>query len=137
MVVLGGKPIVITEFFAVLNITFGNNPDGMFGDVDFTVGITGMVDVAGFVLEGLAVDIVLFSELEKVGIAFGESPRAFFLGNPRSNVLNNASGFLNILCSKQTFACNARHANPDTNFHGLLLPEESHPLTQLYSSVGV
>jgi hypothetical protein len=72
-VVLGGIPIVITQFLAVLNITFGHNPYSTFGDVDFAVGITGMVDVAGGVLEGLAVDIVPCIKLEQVGIAFGES----------------------------------------------------------------
>ena len=31
-VLLGGKAIVIAEFFAFLNIAFGNNPDGALGD---------------------------------------------------------------------------------------------------------
>ena len=60
-VLLGGKPVIITEFFAFLHIAFGNNPDGAFGDQDVTVGVTGMVDIAGFVLESLAIDITLVS----------------------------------------------------------------------------
>ena len=118
---LGGKAIVIAEFFTLLDVPFGNNPDRVFGDVDVTVGGTGMVDVAGFILEGLAVDIVPFSELEKIGIAFGESPHAFFLRNPRSDVLNNPRTFVDILGGEQSFACDARRANPDTNFHGMVV----------------
>ena len=68
-VLLGGKSIVIAEFFAFLNIAFGNNPDGAFGDQDVTVGITGMVDIAGFVLQGFAIDIVAIIEFKTVLIA--------------------------------------------------------------------
>jgi hypothetical protein len=45
--VLGGKPIVITECFAFLNIALGDNPDGALGEQDVTAGITGVIDVAG------------------------------------------------------------------------------------------
>ena len=68
-VVLGGKPRVIAEFFAFLNIAFGNNPDGTLGDQDFTVGVTGMVDIAGCVFEGLAIDIIAVIEDKNVLIA--------------------------------------------------------------------
>ena len=52
-VLLGGKPIVIVEFFAFFDIPLGNNPDGALGDQHFTIGITGVIDGAGFVCEGL------------------------------------------------------------------------------------
>jgi hypothetical protein len=47
---------VTAAFFAVLNIAFGNNPDGALGDQHFTIGITGVIDGAGCVCEGLAID---------------------------------------------------------------------------------
>ena len=68
-VLLGSKPIIITEFFAFLNIAFGHNPDGALGAQDVTVGVTGMVDIAGFVLEGLAVNIIAVVEGKNVLIA--------------------------------------------------------------------
>ena len=68
-VLLGGEPVVITEFLACPNIAFGNNPDGALRDPDLTVRVTGVVDIAGFVLEGLAIDIIVVIEFENVLIA--------------------------------------------------------------------
>src|SRR5205823_9549677 len=48
----------------------------------------------------------------------------FLLGNPLSEVLNNPYSLFNILGSKQSFACNARGTDPNTNFHGILPQEE-------------
>jgi hypothetical protein len=56
---LGGKPRVIAEFFAFLNIAFGNNPDGA----------SGVIDGAGFVFEGLAIDIIAVIEGKDVLVA--------------------------------------------------------------------
>ena len=78
-VLLGGKPIVIAEFFAVLNIAFGNNSDGTLGDQDFTVGVTGMVDMAGCVFEGLAIDIIAVIEDKNGLIALIQAFSGFFL----------------------------------------------------------
>ena len=66
---LGGKPIVIAEFLAFLNIALGDNPDGALGAQDVTVGVTGMLDIAGFVREGLAVNIIVVVEGKNVLIA--------------------------------------------------------------------
>ena len=63
---LGGKPIVIAEFFAFFDVSFGNNPDGALGDQDVTVRVTGVVDIAGFIFEGLAVDIVAIIEFKNI-----------------------------------------------------------------------
>ena len=68
-VVLGGKTIVIAEFLAFLSVSFGDNPDGSFCDHDVTIRVARMVDVAGFVLEGLAVNIMVVVEFENVLIA--------------------------------------------------------------------
>jgi hypothetical protein len=51
-----------------------NNPDGAFGDQDFTVGVTRMVDIAGFVLQGLAVNIIAVIEIKNVSVPLRESP---------------------------------------------------------------
>jgi len=67
-VVLRGKPIIIAEFFAFLNITLGNNPDGTFSDENFTVGVAGMVNIAGFVFQGLAVNIIAVIEIKNVRV---------------------------------------------------------------------
>jgi hypothetical protein len=68
-VLLGGKPRVTAEFFAFLNIAFGNNPDGALGDQHFTIGISGVIDGAGFVFEGLAIDIIAVIECKDVLVA--------------------------------------------------------------------
>jgi hypothetical protein len=113
-VVLGGKTIVIAEFLAFLYVSFGDNPDGSFCDHDVTIRVARMVDVAGFVLEGFAVNIVAVIEIKNVGVPLRKSLQAFFFGNPRSNVLNDARAFLNGLCGKQALPCNARRTDPDT-----------------------
>jgi hypothetical protein len=69
MVLFGGKPVIITEFFTLFDVPFGNNPDRAFGEEDFTVGVTGMVDIAGFVFEGLAIDIIVVIEFKDILIA--------------------------------------------------------------------
>ena len=68
-ILLGGKPIVITEFFALLNITFSHNPDGALGDQDFTVRVARMVDITGFVLQGFPVNIIVVIEGKDILIA--------------------------------------------------------------------
>ena len=68
-VLLAGEAIVVAEFLSCFDVPFGHNPDRAFGYHDFTVGVTGMIDVAGFVLEGLAVNIVMVVEFEDILIA--------------------------------------------------------------------
>jgi hypothetical protein len=69
-VVLDIIAVVIAEFFADLNITARDHPDGAGGQGNITVWVTGVVDIAGRIFEGLAVDIVLHIERENVDIAF-------------------------------------------------------------------
>jgi hypothetical protein len=105
-VVLGGKPVIVAEFLACLNIALGDNPDRAFRYQDITVGVTGMIDVAGFVLERLPVNIVAVIEMKNVRVTLRESPQAFFFGNSGSDVLNDARAFFNILCGKQPLSGN-------------------------------
>ena len=66
----------------------------------FTVWVTGMVDVAGFVLEGFAVDIIMIVKLEDIGVAAGRSPVTFFFGNLFPGIPNNPGVCLDILCGE-------------------------------------
>jgi hypothetical protein len=59
-----------------------------------------MVDVAGFVLEGLAVDIITVVKLEDIGVAAGRSPVTFFFGNLFPIIPNNPGSCLDILCGE-------------------------------------
>ena len=68
-ILLGSKPVIVAEFFTFLNIALGNNPDGTFGDQDVTVGVTGVIDIAGFVLQGFPIDIIMVVEGKNVLIA--------------------------------------------------------------------
>ena len=129
-VLLGGKPRVIAEFFAFLNIAFGNNPDGALGAQNVTVGVTGVVDVAGFVLQGFPINIIAVVEGENVLIALVEAFGGFVLGNSLPDVLNNPRAFFDILSGEESFACDARRTDPDPNFHTALslVPDTEAPL---------
>src|SRR6267143_1479904 len=49
--------IIKGQFLACFDVPQRHNPDGTGGRVDFTIRIAGMVDIAGFISEHLAVDI--------------------------------------------------------------------------------
>lgn len=104
MVLLGDIPVIVAEFLAFLNIALGNNPDRAFRYQDVTIRVARMVDVAGFVLGGLAINIVAVIEIKNVGVALRDSPQAFGFGNPRPDVLNNPRPFFDLLGGKQSFA---------------------------------
>jgi hypothetical protein len=99
-ILFGRKPIVITEFFASLNIALSDNPDGAFGDQDFTVGVTGVVDIAGFVLQRFAIDIVAMIKFHNIWIVLRQAISGFFLGNSLPNVLDYPRTLFDILSSK-------------------------------------
>src|SRR5262245_58584380 len=61
---------------------------------------------------------------ENVLVALIQPFGGFCLGNPLLNVLHNPRAFFDFLSCEQSFSCNARCANPDTNFHPILLHEE-------------
>jgi hypothetical protein len=100
------------------------------GDQHFTIGITGVIDGAGFVFEGLAIDIVAVVEFKNVLIALRETFGGFVLGNSLPDVLNNPRAFFDMLRGEQPFACNTRCAHPDTHFHTALslVPDTEAPL---------
>ena len=61
--------VIVGQFFPVSDIPEGHNPDRTGGEVDFTIGITGVVDIAGGVPEDLAIDIIAVIEGKNIDIA--------------------------------------------------------------------
>jgi hypothetical protein len=63
--------VVEGELLACFDVPQRHHPDGAGGRVDFTIRITGMVDIAGFISEHLAVDIPVVVKGKNVCIALG------------------------------------------------------------------
>src|SRR5206468_10900532 len=78
---------------------------------------TGMVDVAGLILQRLAVDVVPVIERKHIGVALGESLHTFFFGNLGANVLNDPSTLLNILGCEKSLSGNPRRTHTYLNLH--------------------
>ncbi len=70
---LGIKLVAIIkgQLLAGFDVPQRHNPDGTGGRVDFTIRIAGMVDIAGFIAEHLAVDVPVVVEGKNVRIALG------------------------------------------------------------------
>jgi hypothetical protein len=66
---------------------------------DVTVGVTRIVNIAGFVFQGFAVDIVAVIEGKNVLIALIQAFGGFCLGNSLTDVLNDPRPFCGILRS--------------------------------------
>ena len=96
----------------------------------FTVGITGMVDVAGFVLEGLAVNIVALIKLENIDVAAVISPLTFFFGNLFPVIPDNTGVFLDVLRGEKSFASNLGSPYPNKNLHSALMVTSAPALPQ-------
>ena len=63
--------VIVGQFFPVSDIPEGHYPDCAGSDVDFTIGITGVVDRAGGVPEDLAINIIAVIESKNIDIALG------------------------------------------------------------------
>jgi len=61
--------IIVRQLFSVGDIPEGHNPERPGRLFDFTIGITGVVAIAGGVPEPLAINIVAVIEGKDVGIA--------------------------------------------------------------------
>jgi len=101
-------------------MAFGNNPDCTFSDYDFAIWVTRVIDVASFILQGLAVNIIAVIEVKDILVSLTQAFNRFFLGNSLTEVLNNPGALLNRLGSKESFAGNAGCPNPNSNLHALL-----------------
>ncbi len=61
--------IIVRQFFPSSDMPEGHNPDRTGGDVDVTIGSTGVVDIAGGVPEYLAINIIAVIEGKNIDIA--------------------------------------------------------------------
>ena len=59
------------QLLAGFDVPQRHNPDGAGGHVDCTIRIAGMVDIAGFISEHLAIDIPVVVKGKNVDIALG------------------------------------------------------------------
>jgi len=95
-----GVAVIVAQFLPGTYISEGDDPDASSGEFCCTVRVTGMVDVAGFVPEGCAVDIIMIVKLEDISVAAGRSPVTFFFGNLFAVIPNNPGVCLDILCGE-------------------------------------
>jgi len=63
--------IIVGQFFPISDMPEGHNPDRTGGDVDVTIGVTGVVDIAGGVPADLAINIIAVIESKNIDIALG------------------------------------------------------------------
>ena len=86
-ILLGSIAVIVVQFLPCCDIASGDNPDRALGNVDLTVRIAGMIDVASPILERLPIDIVAVIEGKNVGIAPSQALEAFVFGNLRTDIL--------------------------------------------------
>ena len=63
--------VIVRQFFPISDIPEGYNPDCTGGEVDSTIGITGVVDIAGGIPEYLAINIRAVIEGKNIDIPLG------------------------------------------------------------------
>jgi hypothetical protein len=90
-----------------------------------TIQATGMVEVTGFVAEGLAIDIPAGVEGKDRGVASGKAFSTVVFGNLLPTVRDPPGALGDILRRKETLACHARASYPDQNPHHRLLVNPS------------
>ena len=77
--------------------------------------LPGMIDRAGRVRAGGAVEVVPRVQAQDVDVALGEPPLAFAVGNPCAGVGQNPGAGREGAGGKEAFAVEARGANADRN----------------------
>ena len=90
------------------------------GPLHDTVGITGMIDVAGFIAVCLPVNIIAVIELKDIVIPLAQASVAFGFGNLLTCVLYDPGAACDMLRCKEAFACNIGFADPEQRRHGIL-----------------
>jgi hypothetical protein len=73
--------VIVGQFFPVSDIPEGDNPDCADRLFNFTVGITGVVAIAGRIPKDRAINIIAVIEGENIDIALGETPGTFGFRN--------------------------------------------------------
>jgi hypothetical protein len=129
--------ILLIQFIAVIggqclacgDIPPGHQPHGASREMHRTMRVAGMVDVPGFILERLPVDIPAGVEGQDRVIATGKAFRAFFLGHFLPPVWDHLGVLGDILRRKESLSCNARATYPHGNFHPPLLLTQTRMLS--------
>ena len=109
--------IIAGQFLSVADRPKRYNPERSRRLFDGTIGIAGVVDIAGGVPEDLAINIVAVIEGKNIRIALGQAPGAFVFGNLLADVGKNPGPVFDVLRGKEPEACNTRFMHPDTYFH--------------------
>jgi len=69
-------PVIEAEFLTCCDSAYGYNPEGAIRFFHGTVRITGMVDIAGGIVERLAIDSRAVIQMKDIGIACGAAAYA-------------------------------------------------------------
>src|SRR5262245_5428259 len=77
----------------------------------FAVRIKGELEIAGGIVERLAIDVIEFIQFKNVGIPGCGSLGAFGFGNLVTPILDNPGAFLDLLGRKESLPVNTRWAN--------------------------
>src|SRR5215467_7614418 len=64
LIIAGIIAIVVREFLPCSDIPHGDNPDSVRRFLDFTVGVTRMIDIPGRILQGLAIKRVTVCQMK-------------------------------------------------------------------------
>ena len=104
-----------SQCFACGDIPPGHQPHGASRAMHRTMRVAAMVDVPGFILERLPVDIPAGVEGQERVMASGKAFRAFFLGHFLPPVWENLGILGDILRRKESLSCHARATYPHGN----------------------
>src|SRR5438093_7638596 len=81
LIMLWAIPVIKTQFLASGDMTYGHNPEGSIRFLHGTVWLTGMVDIAGYIVHGVAVDRIAVIQMKDVDIACFATVHALGGGN--------------------------------------------------------
>src|SRR4030095_2911406 len=98
--------VIVGEFCACGDVPQRDNPDGTGGQLRATVGLTRMIDVAGFIAECLPVNIIALVELKDIVIPLAQAFVTFCFGNLLARILDDASASCDRFGRKEAPACN-------------------------------
>jgi hypothetical protein len=110
-------PVIEAEFLPCHDIAYSHDPEGAIRFFHDTVRITGMVDIAGRIVERLAIDGKAIIQMKDVGIACGAAAHALMGGNLFPNVRNDPGALCDILRRKESLASNARWPHTELYLH--------------------
>lgn len=104
--------VIVGQLLPCPDIPTGDNPDGAARLLHVTVRVTGMIDVAGFVSEGLPVNVIALIQRKDIDIPFCQAFVAFGFGDLPAGVLDDASTLFDGLGGKESPTGNRGCSNP-------------------------